>query len=80
MDIKEIDVIRELKSTNKLLRVIVSLLLKRKEKDLLPLKEQVEILYDSGLKPIEIAEIIGRSNLYVNKEISGIRKNREQKK
>ncbi len=74
MEIKEIDVIRELKSTNKLLKVIVSLLLKRKEGDLLPLKEQIEILYDFGLKPIEIAGIIGRSNLYVNKEIFGIRK------
>lgn len=80
MEVKEIEVIRELRSTNKLLKVIVSLLLRRREKDLLPLKEQVEALYDSGLKPIEIAEIIGRSNLYVNKEISGIRKTRGQKK
>jgi len=80
MDTNKIEVIKEIKSTNKLLKVIVSLLLKRREKDLLPLKEQIEVLYDSGLKPIEIAEIIGRSNLYVNKEISGIRKIRGQKK
>ncbi|MCX6722580.1 MAG: hypothetical protein NT094_00755 [Candidatus Staskawiczbacteria bacterium] len=68
-----------LESTNKLLRVIVALLLKRKDPDKLTLRQQIEILSDLGLKPLEIAEIIGRSNIYINKELSELRKSRKQK-
>lgn len=68
-----------LESTNKLLRVIVALLLKRKDTDTLTLRQQIEILNDLGLKPLEIAEIIGRSNTYINKELSELRKSRRQK-
>lgn len=68
-----------LESTNKLLRVIVALLLKRKDTDTLTLRQQIEILNDLGLKPLEIAEILGRSNIYINKELSGLRKSRKQK-
>jgi hypothetical protein len=63
-----------IESTNKLLRVIVALLLKRKDDGTLTLKQQIKILNDLQLKPTEIAEILGRSNTYINKELSGIRK------
>lgn len=66
-----------LESTNKLLRVIVALLLKRKDPDTLTLRQQIEILNDLGLKPLEIAEILGRNNTYINKELSELRKSRK---
>jgi hypothetical protein len=66
-------------STNRLLRVIVALLLRRKDEDTLTLRQQIEILNDLGLKPLEIAEILGRSNIYINKELSELRKSRRQK-
>ena len=68
-----------LESTNKLLRVIVALLLKRKDADTLTLRQQIEILNDLELKPLEIAEILGRSNIYINKELFELRKSRKQK-
>ena len=69
----------ELQSTNKLLRVIVALLLRRKDEKTLTLRQQIEILSDLGIKPAEIAEILGRTNTYINKELSGIRKGRKQR-
>jgi prolipoprotein diacylglyceryltransferase len=66
-------------STNRLLRVIVALLLRRDEKQLLTLRQQVEILGDLGLRPAEIAEIIGRTANYVNKELVGLRKAKKRK-
>lgn len=68
----------ELQSTNKLLRVIVALLLRRKDEKTLTLRQQIEILSDLGIKPAEIAEILGRTNTYINKELSGIRKSHKQ--
>ncbi|KKR53886.1 MAG: hypothetical protein UT90_C0004G0071 [Parcubacteria group bacterium GW2011_GWA1_40_21] len=68
----------ELQSTNKLLRVIVALLLRRRDEQTLTLRQQIEILNDLGIKPVEIAEILGRNNTYINKELSGIRKSRKQ--
>lgn len=70
---------KELESTNKLLQVIVALLLKRKEQNTLTLRQQIEILNDLGLKPLEIAEILGRNNIYINKELSELRKSRKNK-
>lgn len=67
-------------STNKLLRVIVALLLRRGDEQTLTLRQQIEILGDLGIKPAEIAEILGRNNTYINKELSGIRKNRKTAK
>lgn len=62
-------------STNKLLKVIVALLLRQNEE--MSLREQIGILSSLALKPVEIAEILGRTNTYVNKELSGIRKNKK---
>lgn len=65
-------------STNKLLMVIVALLLRRKEEQTLTLRQQIEILADLNMKPAEIAEILGRTNTYINKELSGIRKSHKR--
>lgn len=69
----------DLATTNRLLKVMVALLLRRRESEVLSLKQQIEVLNDLGLKPIEIAEILGRSNIYINKELSGLRKARKKK-
>jgi hypothetical protein len=61
-------------STNTLLRVIIALLLRREEESVLPLKQQIQMLDDLGVRPTEIAKIIGRSNTYVSKELVGIRR------
>jgi hypothetical protein len=71
---------KDSESTNKLLRVIVALLLRRKDEEILTLRQQIEILNDLGLKPAEIGEILGRTNTYINKELSGIRKLRKKGK
>ena len=66
-------------STNRLLRVIVALLLRREEDGTPTLRQQIETLYDLGIKkPAEIAEILGKSGTHINKELSGIRKARKQ--
>jgi hypothetical protein len=70
----------DFESTNKLLRVIIALLLRRKDADILTLRQQIEILNDLGLKPAQISEILGRTNTYINKELSGIRKLRKKGK
>jgi IS30 family transposase len=67
-------------STNRLLRVIVALLLRRKDEQTFTLREQIEILSDLGVKPAEIAEILGRTNTYIYKELSGIRKRNKKEK
>jgi hypothetical protein len=66
-----------LESTNKLLKVIIALLLRGSEK-VPKLRQQIEALADLGLKPVEIADILGRTNTYVNKELFGIRKSRKK--
>jgi hypothetical protein len=69
----------ELESTNRLLRVMIALLLRRQEEPAPPLKQQIEVLDNLGLRPSEIAEILGRTSTYVNKELSGLRKSRKRK-
>lgn len=69
----------DLESTNDLLRVIIGLMLRGKDKAPTTLRQQIEVLYDFGLKTNEIARIISRSSNYVNKEIVGIRKARKGK-
>ena len=68
-----------LESTNRLLKVIIALLLRGKSEESLNLRQRVEVLHDMGLKPVEIAEILGRTNTYVNKELVGIRKKQKGK-
>ncbi len=64
------------KETNKRLGVVASLLLKMipKEGSNLSLKEQVRILDSLGVRPRDIADILGRTSSHINKELVGIRK------
>jgi hypothetical protein len=68
----------ELKSTNRLLRVMIALLLRRKDEQTPSLKRQIEILSDLNLRPSEIAEILGRTSTHISKELSGLRKGRRK--
>ena len=43
----------------------------------LTLRQQIEVLGGLGVKPAEIAEILGRTNTYINKELSVIRKSQK---
>lgn len=63
-------------SINKRLEVIVNLLLQQQAKDGRgrTLREQIQLLHSAGLKPKEIAEILGKSSVHVNKELTGLRK------
>jgi len=38
------------------------------------LRQQIETLSNLGLRPKEIAEILGKSGTHVSKELSGLRK------
>lgn len=69
-----------LESTNRLLRVMIGLLIRRKEEQIPSIKQQIEVLSDLGLGPSEIAEILGRTSTHVNKELSGLRKERKRGK
>ncbi len=68
-----------IESTNKLLRVMIALLVRKGEQGILNLREQISILYNLSLEPKEIAGILGRTNLYVNKELSELRKLKRKK-
>ncbi len=70
-----------LKSINKKLEVIVVLLLQLRllKPETHTLRDQIEALSDTGLKPKEIADILGRSNIYINKELSKIREKNRKK-
>jgi DNA-directed RNA polymerase specialized sigma24 family protein len=60
------------------LEVIVALLVRLMPagEELSPLRKQISTLSDLGLRPSEIARILGRSQGYVNKELVGLRKRR----
>ena len=62
----------------KRLDVCISLLLRLVEQDGVPLsvREQVRILNMLGLRPVEIAAILGKTQTYINKELVGIRRGR----
>lgn len=70
-----------LTEANKRLGVMISLLLRivQQEKSAVSLKDQVRILDNLGLRPRDIAGILGRTPTYVSKELVGIRKERSLK-
>ncbi len=39
-----------------------------------PMSKRIEMLNSCGLRPVEISDILGRNQEYVNKELSRIRK------
>jgi hypothetical protein len=62
-----------MESTNRLLKVIIAVLIRGGERQM-PIKQQIETLSTLGLRPVEIAEILGKTSTHINKELSGIRK------
>ena len=64
-------------STNRLLRVVIALLSRRKDDQMLTLRQQISLLDSLGLRPVEIAEILNRKGNYVGKELAGLRKSKK---
>ena len=61
-----------MQSTNRLLKVIIGILIRGGENPM-PLKQQIETLSNVGLRPVEIAEILGKTATHINKELSALR-------
>ena len=59
---------------------MIALLLRRKEEPLQSLKQQIETLNDLGMRPSEIAQILGRTPTHVNKELTALRKGAKRRK
>lgn len=70
-----------LQSINKRLGVIVALLVQSEQIGTKspPLRKQIKALHGLGLEPKEIAHVLSRSRIYVNKEISELRKAKTKK-
>ena len=68
-----------IESTNRLLRVIIAVLIRTGDNPM-SLREQIETLSSVGLRPVEIAEILGKTSSYINKELSGLRKRAKGRK
>ena len=72
---------KTLQEINKLLKIIVALLVRSNKQDkIVSLRDQIGILSNLGLSPSDIAEILGRSGNYINKELSELRKINKNKK
>jgi hypothetical protein len=71
----------ELLELNKRLGVIIALLVKALPKGTngMSLRDQIQELSGLGLRPRDIAEILGRSQTYVGKELVSLRKNKGRK-
>lgn len=55
---------------------IAAILLRLLPSETLSLKEQVRLLNDLKLRPVDISKITGRSQGHINKELVAIRKER----
>jgi hypothetical protein len=71
----------ELKQLNKRIEVVIALILRSVSRDNkpLPLKEQIAILDALRVRPVEIAEIVGKTSKHVSKELVGIRREAKSK-
>jgi len=71
----------DLAELNNRIGVVIALLLRSLPKagETLSLRDQIQLLTGLGLRPKDIAEILGRTQTYVNKELAGIRKRKGQK-
>jgi hypothetical protein len=67
---------------SKRLGVVIALLLRAipKSSDGMSLRDQVQLLTDLGVRPKDIAEILGRTQTYVNKELASLRKGKGKSK
>jgi len=65
---------------NRRLGVVIALLLKNLPvgKEGMSLRDQVELLSELGMRPKDIAEILGRTQGYVSKELVTIRKSKKK--
>lgn len=65
-----------LSSIDMQLKVIVNLLLQQPlgEGRSRSLRDQIQILHGAGFKPNQIAKILGKSNVHINKELTMLRK------
>ncbi|MDD2753333.1 MAG: hypothetical protein PHT44_01880 [Candidatus Portnoybacteria bacterium] len=72
---------KDISELNKRLGVVISLLLRMTPSDRpsRSLKEQVGILDDLGIRPRDIAEILGRTQPHINKELVGLRREKHKK-
>lgn len=76
----EIPIKVDISELSKRLGVIISLLLRMAPKDGpgISIKEQVRILDDLGMRPRDIANILGRTQPHINKELVGLRKEKKK--
>jgi hypothetical protein len=68
---------------NKRMGVVIALLLRTIPKaggDSLSLRDQIQLLSELGTRPKDIAEILGRTQSFVGKELTGLRKNKGKAK
>lgn len=65
-----------LEKNNQRMSVVIALLLKLIPENgaALSMRDQIELLDNLGLRPVEIADVIGRTSGYVSKELASIRK------
>lgn len=71
---------KDILELNRRLGVVISLLLRMiPQEGGVSLKEQVRILDDLGMRPRDIAEILGRTQPHINKELAGLRKKKDKK-
>jgi hypothetical protein len=73
--------LKELQQLNKNVEVVIALLLRMVSSDTnrLALKDQIAILDGLGLRPSSIADIVGKTDGHVNKELVGIRRAAKKK-
>jgi hypothetical protein len=64
-------------STNQLLRIIIALLLEQSEA-FATLRAKIRFLDQSGMRPTEIAKVLGRTTTHVSKELAGLRKEKKR--
>ena len=66
---------------NRRLGVVIALLLRRSppEGDAPSMRDQVKALSELGMRPSEIATTLGRTQSYINKELTSIRKGRKSR-
>jgi len=71
----------ELTQLNKRLGVMIALTVKtipKNTSDTLSVRDQIQLLSELGVRPKDIAEILGRTQSFVGKELSGLRKKRSK--
>ncbi len=73
--------IEQLIELNKKIEVVIAVLLRLLKKDHIgiALKDQISLLDGLGVRPIEIAEIVGKTQSHVSKELVAIRRSNKNR-